>query len=190
MTQNLNQFPARIQPPTREVAHGEFFSGASEPTITFRKPKIKLNMVCLKEMTAVDNVLFVVYPREKKLANEPCGPDVRVAIRWSSLNPVKRQPKVITCLEFYRRISELMRWEDDCRYKVRGKVTSDSSGKKIIFDLNAALIFRPEADGKISQTPEYPQSWSESFGTPADEHANNPLVKRFAADTEIKNGME
>ena len=171
--------------PLREVTRVEYFSGATEPTITIKKNTVRFSAYCLSIMPVVDTVHFVMCPTEKRLVIEPCPPGMRNAIRWSSKNTDDRKPKTITCKEYYRRLRELMGWRDDCRYTILGKATGEVNNSVIAFDLTSALVYRPNADGKILREPEYPKEWGDSFGMPMDEHINNPLVKRFMEDTEL-----
>jgi hypothetical protein len=169
----------------REIARAEYFSGANEPTITIKKHMVRFSAYCLSELPGVDYVQFVMYPTEKRLVIEPCPLGERDAIRWSSKNPEHRKPKIITCKEYYRRLCRLMEWKEDCRYTILGKVTGEGDDTVIAFDLTSALVYRPNADGRISREPEYPKAWGDSFGMPEEEHRNNPLVKCFTKDTAL-----
>lgn len=173
------------QKPIHEIVRAEYFSGTHEPTITIKKHMVRFSAYCLHELPGVDYVLFVMYPTEKRLVIEFCSPDVRDAIRWSSINPNKRKPKSITCKKFYRKLCELMGWSEDCRYAILGKISGHGDRAAIAFDLTSALVYRPNAEGKISRTPEYPMEWGGGFGISVEEHHNNPLVKRFPEDTEL-----
>ena len=177
------------QTQTREVARVEYFSGANEPTITIRKHMVRLSAHCLNELPGVDYVQFVMYPREKRLVIEPCSSEERDAIRWSSRNPDKRKPKIITCKEYYRKLRVLMGWDEDCRYTILGKKSNDGDTDVIAFDLTSAMVYRPNAEGKLSRTPEYPEEWGDGFGMSIEDHKNNPLVKRFPEDTELNLGL-
>ncbi|MDL2233477.1 hypothetical protein LJC63_07860 [Ruminococcaceae bacterium OttesenSCG-928-L11] len=65
-------------------------------------------------------------------------------------------------------------------------MSSDGDGGDIIvFDLASALVCRPDADGRISREPEYPQKWGDGFGMSIEEHRRSPLLRRFAEDTEL-----
>ncbi|MDL2233476.1 hypothetical protein LJC63_07855 [Ruminococcaceae bacterium OttesenSCG-928-L11] len=96
------------QEPACEIVRGEYFSGVSEPAVTIRKATIKFSAACLRRLAGVDYVLISVYRAEKRLVVEPCSSELRDAIRWSTMNPEKRQPKAITGKEFYSRICRLM----------------------------------------------------------------------------------
>jgi len=169
----------------KEIARAEYFSGANEPTITMKQNVIRFSSHCLNKYPTFDYVLFAMYPAEKRLVIEPCSPDLRDAIRWSTRNPNNRKPKAITCKEYYRRLCELMSWNNKYRYTVLGKICNDGSSEVIAFDLSSAIVYRPVINGNRLRTPEYPSSWSDGFGMSAEEHRNNPLVKRFHAETDI-----
>jgi len=170
----------------REVVRGEYFSGASEPAVTFKRGTARFSAVCLKQIPEDDYILFVIDPAGKKLVVEPCHSDERNAIRWSCSSPEKRKPKAITCREFCHRLFALMQWNDDCRYKLYGKATCGADGKTILaFDLNSVLIYKPDDSGRVSRHPDYPNGWSDGFGEPVEQRISNPLVHRFAEDTEL-----
>jgi len=167
----------------REIARAEYFSGANEPTITIKKNKVRFSTRCLRMLQNVDYVQFVMCSAEKRLVIEPCLPEARSAIRWSSSNMEARKPKAITCKEYYRRLRALMGWNEDCRYTVLGRMISDDSTTVIVFDLTSALIYRPVENEKISHDPEYPAEWGNGFGMSVEEQYSNPLIKRFLEDT-------
>ena len=169
----------------REVTRAEYFSGANEPTITVKRDMVRFSAHCLSKLPAVDFVLFVMYPKEKRLVIEPCTPDLRDAVRWSTRNPDNRKPKTISCKEYYRRLCELMDWNDECRYTVLGKICSDGDSSVIAFDLTSAMVYRPNAIGVKTRAPEYPTTWGDGFGMTVEEHRDNPLVKHFKAETDI-----
>ena len=91
----------------------------------------------------------------------------------------------MTCKEYSRKLRELMDWCEDCRYTILGKISGSGDVSVIAFDLTSALTYSPNAEGKISRTPEYPQKWGAGFGMSVENHENDPLVKRFAEDTEL-----
>ena len=173
----------------REIVRAEYFSGANEPTITIKQYTVRLSANCLKELPDVDYVQFVMYPFEKRLVIEPCDAGERDAVRWSGKNPDSRKPKVITCKEYYRKLRNLMGWDTNCRYTILGKISRDEDTEIIAFDLTSAMVYRPNAEGKILRTPEYPKEWGESFGLSVDVHKDNPLIRRFSEDTKLSLGF-
>jgi hypothetical protein len=175
---------------TPQIARSESFASANEPTITIRRDKVKYSAACLKQLPNTDYIHFAVYPNNKVLCAVPVGADEKHGIRWSSYAG-KRKPKDITCKDFAGKLYRLMEWNPDNRYKIIGKVAVDTDGQKIIaFDLVEAMIFAPNATGNMPRTPSPPSEWDDSFGAPADELTNNPLVRRFTEDAEITIGKE
>ena len=168
-----------------EIVRAEYFSGAHEPIITIRNRIIRFSAYCLNKLPDVDYVHFIIYPIEKRLVIEPCNPDMRDSIRWSSKNPENRKPKSISSNIFYQKLLNLMKWHNDCRYSILGKIIKDSEKTIIAFDLNSALVYRPDVYGRISRIPEYPKIWGNGFGMSMEEHCNNPLIKRFSENMEI-----
>ena len=170
----------------REIARAEYFSGANEPTITVKQNMVRFSAHCLSKFPTDEYVLFVMYPAEKRLVIEPCSPDLRDAIRWSTRNPDNRKPKTITCKEYYKRLCALMGWNEECRYTVLEKICQDGDADVIAFDLTSAMVYRPNINGIRSRTPEYPEIWGDGFGMTVEEHRDNPIVKHFHAETDIQ----
>jgi hypothetical protein len=167
------------------IAHETSFAVTGEPTLNIRRSKLKFGAACLKELPETDYIQIAVYPASKRLCAVPVGKDDKDGIRWSSYT-AKRQAKEISALDFVEKLNALMGWRNECRYKAVGKIVSETDGKKhIVFDLTAAMVYEPGEGGTISRKPKLPPEQRDIIGTPADEHNNNPLVKRFTKDTEV-----
>ena len=105
-----------------EVVRGEFFSHLHEPCITFNNFKVYMNTACIKKLSETDYVQILVNQKKKKLAVRPCSEESKDSFRWCSAT-AKRTPKQVTCRVFYGKITELMGWNPNYRYKLVGKIS-------------------------------------------------------------------
>jgi len=174
---------------TCEVFHGEYFSHANEPMITFNPARdlVYVNAACFKHLPDMDYVKFLIFPMEKRLGLCPCEVGERDKVRLRSAGKHLNRPRHITCNEFMGKITELMQWNSGYRYRLLGNVAICNDETIIAFDLVSAEMFKTQADNgnKISRKPEYSPSWSGRFGTPLEEHKSNPIIKTFGQDLEL-----
>lgn len=165
-----------------EVVRGEFFSHLHEPCITFNNFKVYMNTACIKKLPETDYVQILVNQEKKKLAVRPCSEESKDSFRWCSAT-AKRTPKQVTCRVFYGKITELMGWNPNYRYKLVGKLIQSNGQLLFIFDLTAPEIFtRASKDGdnsKISRKPIYPAEWEHQFGIPVEEHQKSLQIDIF-----------
>ncbi|MCL1903707.1 MAG: hypothetical protein FWF94_04750 [Oscillospiraceae bacterium] len=115
----------------------------NEPTITFKHGRVWFNMACLKELADTDYIRFVINSDKQKLLIEHSNGEESNEGRWCSWNSKKRKPKAIPCIEFFRKIINLMNWNDEYRYKIIGEFIYKGERISIMFDLNSVLIFKP-----------------------------------------------
>lgn len=165
-----------------QVVRGEFFSHVYEPSLTLNRNKVSVNMACIRRLPNVDYVQILVNPEEKKLAVRPCKEEEKDSFRWCSDNE-NRNPKQVTCRIFFAKVTSLMEWDVEHRYKLLGKLIRSNGEFLFTFDLNTPEIFeRKIKDGenvKTSRTPTYPEDWKNQFGLSVKEHQSNLQVNLF-----------
>ena len=166
-----------------QVVRREFFSHIYEPSITFSNCKVWLNAACLAQMPDIDYVQILVNPQDKKLAVRPSSEDEKDSFLWCTSKGKKRKPKQITCRLFFAKVTQLMDWNPDYRYKLLGKIIRNTSEYLLIFDLAETEIYqRFLNDGekpKTSRTPVFPSEWQNQFGLPVEEHRRLLQVNIF-----------
>ena len=168
-----------------QVVRGEFFAHLHEPAITFNNCKISLNTACVNKLPDVNYVQILVNPKEMKLAVRPCSEDEKDSFLWCGLNKKngKKKPRQITCRMFFAKIFELMEWNQDCRYKMLGKLIQSNNEHLFIFDLKATEVYqRPGKNGEKSQSasvPAFPAEWQGQFGLPVEEHRKSLQINIF-----------
>ncbi len=162
-----------------EVVHGEFFAHTNEPSLTFYKNRVYVNMVCLNLWPETTCIQFLIHPQKKKLLLRKSLPEDKDALRWCSAGSGKRRPRQIPCPAFSAKLFSLLGWDPVLRYRLLGKQVTDGADVLLAFDLNAPECYAP---GPPGQTPRYPASWESQFGVPAARHQNLP-VQTFEENT-------
>ena len=169
-----------------QVVRGEFFAHLREPSITFNKNKVSLNMACLNRLPSVTYVQILVNPTELKLVVRPCGEDERDSFIWCSQGE-KRKPKQVTCRIFFAKIMDLMNWNPDYRYKMLGKLIQSANEYLFTFDLTSTEVYQKttieNGKQKTSRNPVFPAEWQNQFGLPVEEHRKRLQVDIFKGYT-------
>lgn len=162
-----------------EVVHGEFFTLASEPYVTFNRGKVLVNAACIRKVPDLDYVQFLVNQTEKRFVIKPCPEETVNSFRWISYNiDGWRHPKAISSKVFFAKVMDLMNWDADCRYRILGKLIRSNEEKLFVFDLTAAEASRRKASAGSSGRSRsyYPAEWRDRFGIPAKEYRNLKLI--------------
>lgn len=172
-----------------QVVRGEFFAHLFEPSVTFNKEKVSVNVACINKLPEVEYVQFLVNPKEKKLAVKPCTEEMKDSFCWASKNNQgKRKPKTISCRIFFAKVMNLMGWNPDYRYKILGKLIRTQSDLLFVFDLSCAETYIKKGDEEPGNTRKafYPEDWKMQFGVPVMEHQDMTLVSIFDDYTVFK----
>lgn len=165
-----------------QVVRGEFFAHLFEPSITLKDEHVSVNAACIRKLSDVEYVQFLVNPEEKKLAVKPCSEDTRDSFCWRVKAPDgKLKPKSISCKIFYAKVMQLMGWNPQHRHKILGKLIRTTEEAIFVFDLTSAETFIRKSAGEEvqSRTPIYPEDWHNQFGLPVKEHSDTVLINIF-----------
>ena len=165
-----------------QVVRGEFFAHLFEPSVSFNREKVSVNVACINKLPDVDYVQFLVNPGEKKLAVKPCEEEMKDSFCWASRNSQgKKKPKTISCRIFFAKVMNLMGWDPDYRYKILGKLIRTQGDLLFVFDLTSAETYVRKTIEDKGQTRKafYPEEWKNQFGVPVQEHQDMALVSIF-----------
>lgn len=165
-----------------QVVRGEFFAHLFEPSITLNDEHVAVNAACIRKLSNVEYVQFLVNPEEKKLAVKPCSEDTKDSFCWrTKSSDGKLKPKSISCKIFYAKVMQLMGWNPNHRHKILGKLIRTTEESVFVFDLTSAETFiRQRGDGEVpSRSPIYPEDWHNQFGIPVREHSDTVLINIF-----------
>lgn len=168
-----------------QVVRGEFFAHIFEPSLTFNRGRISVNMACINKLPSIDYVLPLVSSKERRVAIKPTTEDVKDSFVWCTYarKDNKRRPKQVTCPVFFHKIIEMMSWNPDYRYKILGKMIRSNGEYLFIFDLNNAEVYQrifKEGEKPVSsRKPLFPAEWQNQFGLPYEEHKKSLQVNLF-----------
>lgn len=166
-----------------QVVRREFFAHLREPSVTFKDCKIYVNQACLAKFPSVDYVQVLINRDTKIMALRPCHEGARDSFRWSTISKGRRKPKQTTGTLFFAKLSALMGWNPDYRYKLLGKIVCANGEYLIAFDLTATEVYMrtfPEGERpRTSRTPVFPAEWKTQFGLPLKEHKQSLQINIF-----------
>ncbi len=165
-----------------QVVRGEFFAHLFEPSVTFNREKVSVNVACINKLPEVEYVQFLVNPKEKKLAVRPCSEEVKDSFCWTSKNSQgKRKPRAISCRIFFAKVMNLMGWDPEYRYKILGKLIRAKEDTLFVFDLTGAetYIKKKEDETCGAKRAFYPEEWRNQFGVSVKDHQDITLVSIF-----------
>ena len=163
-----------------QVVRGEFFAHLFEPSVCINHEKVSVNTACLRKLSDVEYVQFLVNPTERKLAVKPCTEDTKDSFKWATGEGKNRKPRLITCKIFYAKLISLMGWSTEYRYKILGKLIRTKTDLLFVFDLNSAETYKARKIGSGGRgLPLYPAEWKNQFGIPVKEHQDTYKVNIF-----------
>lgn len=175
-----------------QVVRGQFLSTRAEcPCITVSKDKITFNVFCMRKFAGVNYVQLLLHPTDRKLAIRPCGDKDVHHISWR-VDPEKPfVPKTISCPHFGTALFQIMDWNPDFTYHIRGSWAARARDEIIVFPLTGAMpsayvdITEEESEEiKRRRTDLCPDEWSESFGEEFYDHALEHSFYFLAPKTE------
>ena len=185
-----------------QIVRREMFAHLREPAVVIRKESITFNTACINGLEDVVYIQIMVSRNNHRMAIRPCNSDDKDAIRWCVEKPDRRKTRKITSREFSKRLYEMMRWSDKCRYKILGYKIQHQGETLYVFELDDSEIFferkkktkaeaiqetnlkkmtpekaaeREKEEKKMAMKPFYPDDWDNSFGVPVTQHKNVSL---------------
>lgn len=163
-----------------QVVRGQFMTPRSEcPTLTITNGKILFNIQCMRKFQDVPYVQLLLHPSERKIAIRPCREGAAHSIRWRPDASKPLAPKAINCQHFGTALFQIMQWNPDYSYRIRGTWVARGMDQIIIFNLpNAVPATLVEGakegcneSGRPKRIDLCPEEWNDSFGDEFYEHA-------------------
>lgn len=155
-----------------QVVRGQFMSTRPEcPVIAMANGKITFNVQCMRKFADVPYIQLLLHPFERKIAIRPCEESAPYSIRWR-LDPSKTiVQKTLICPHFSNALFQIMEWDPDYLYRIRGTWTAKGSEQIIVFNLiNAVPATFLQTDPTTNsacvkrRTELFPEKWNGSFG--------------------------
>lgn len=155
-----------------QVVRGQFLTARFEcPSITITNERISFNVNCMRKFHDVPFIQLLLHPAERRIAIRPCRSEDVHSIRWRTDPDRPLQSKTINCQHFGNALYQIMEWNPEYLYRIRGTWASRCSDEIIVFHLpnatpaayingnvaNKANTFRKRAQF-------YPEEWNDTFG--------------------------
>ena len=165
-----------------QVVRGQFMTARTEcPSITVTNNKISFNVQCMRKFYDVPHIQLLLHPSERKIAIRPCKEGDVHSIRWRPDSEKALVQKSINCQHFGNALFQIMDWNPDYLYRIRGTWVARGSDQIIVFNLTnavpAAFLERDPEDGsETSQRRRVdlcPEEWNDSFGEDFYEYSLN-----------------
>ena len=158
-----------------------FFAQTKEPALTISGKTVTVNAAAVRLFPTVDYMEILINTEDKKVAFEPCTELNIRGYQWARDKDGKRYSTTRTGLPFVLCICQIMKWDPNKRYKIRGKKVPDVTGKEIlVFDLHASQGFeKPEPGEKGKNRSTILTGWNGVFGPMYNESESTIQVNTF-----------
>ena len=158
-----------------------FFAQTKEPALTISGKTVTVNAAAVRLFPTVDYMEILINTEDKKVAFEPCTELNIRGYQWARDKDGKRYSTTRTGLPFVLCICQIMKWDPNKRYKIRGKKVPDVTGKEIlVFDLHAKQEFEKPAPGeKGKNRSTILTGWNGVFGPMYNESESNLKIDTF-----------
>ena len=162
-----------------EIVRAQFFSTRFDPAVTISSGKIVFNTACLKKFEDVEYVELLFNSVEKCIAVRPCERSSINAIKWGTIRDGRWAVLPKSCKGFSEPLYELMGWNKDCKYKLRGQFCGTADEQVMIFELEEPeVLVQEKAEEQFAEETEkkpeeiqkpvkkilYPEAWAYNFG--------------------------
>jgi hypothetical protein len=164
-----------------QVVRGQFLTSRPDcPCISIINGKISFNVYCLRKFEGVEYVQLLLHPTERKMAIRPCKKNDAHSISWHPDATRMLQTKSISCPHFANALYQIMEWNPDFAYRIRGTWASRGIDQIIVFSLTnaepAAYLEDADEAKRRRRTTLCPDEWQDNFG---DEFYDYALENSF-----------
>ena len=175
-----------------EVVRGQFLDVARDSSVTFHADRLVYSSTCIRSIQKVMYVEMLIHPTQKTLVVRPSLKDKKNNIKWAIARGDQYYSRTVFCSVFMPVLYELMGWDTEYRYRVKGIKKKNDSGEILLFDLKEPEIIiatqrttkhaTESADTLSGSEPlttffgksliAYPAEWADNFGSNfyADNH--------------------
>ena len=172
-----------------QVVRQEFVSEYDDIIVTFNRGRFYINSYGLSQFPDQDYIQVLVDEDTKSVVLKPSAKKKRDSFLWSG-GLKKRKPRHIKCIPLFYLIFQMMEWDIEARYQIKGTIEDYGEERVLFLDLRDARAFvredDPEGADKADGTrirPKYhmqmPQEWMKSFGMPYMDYENRQDIKTF-----------
>ena len=177
-----------------QVVRGPFLSSRPEcPCLSVTNDRISFNVFCMRKFENVQYVQLLLHPTERKLAIRPCSATDMHRIRWRGDPEKPVTTKTISCPHFGSALFQIMQWNPDYLYHIRGSLAARARDEIIVFTLSNAVpaaimeTVSEENEEAIKRRVDLcPEEWQDSFGDEFYDYALDNSFYFLAPKTEWK----
>lgn len=158
-----------------QVVRSQFLHARYEgPVMTLSRDRITFNLFCVRRFADIGHIQLLLHPSERKIAIRPCEKTAAHSIQWRPDAAGPLYAKALCCRHFGAALFQMLEWNPDLIYKVRGTWIQCGDGQIIIFNLEQAVsVLSVPADGTSSKKRRvelFPEQWGDGFGEEFYDH--------------------
>ena len=184
-----------------QVARSQFFDRSNIVSMTFSINNIIFSTECIKKMPKNQFVEMLINPCKKMFAVRQCNKDeCRNAVQWSKRKGDLFLTRVISGAAFIPTIYEIMNWNVDHKYRLRGEVHTNGNEVLITFNMTETEIFisndhgkhklpermKPFTNGPKKDIMAFPSDWASTFGNSYYRQAQAKELAMLSAKKDLK----
>ena len=162
-----------------QVARSQFFDGSNIISMTLSINNIVFSSECIKKFSKTQFIEMLINPSKKMFAVRQSNRNVcRNAVQWSKYKGGNLLAKNISGAAFIPTIYEIMDWNINHKYRLRGEVYANGDEILIKFNMNETEIFiandnetqkflkkmKPFTKGPKKDIMAFPSDWANTFG--------------------------
>lgn len=154
-----------------QVVRSQFMMRRAEcPCVTITDQKISFNYECQRKFLNVGYVQLLIHPSQRKLAIRPCGERDVNSIRWRVDSGRPISSKILRCQYFSAALFQIMDWNPEYQYRVRGTWAASGQDEIIVFDVTNAVPVVTVQRGDLGAASRrhridlLPEGWESTFG--------------------------
>lgn len=158
-----------------------FFPQNKEPTLTINERTVSVNAAAVRLFPDVDYMEILINEEDQQVGFEPSDELNVRAYKWAREKGGKRYATQRPGQPFVLCICEIMGWDYNKRYKIRGKkVPSDRGEEILLFDLKPGHgVPKPAPGEKGNGRPTILTGWDGTFGPAYDEGGGSLHIDKF-----------
>lgn len=126
-----------------EVARSQYFTSAGKMCVTLCNDHIQFSTACVRRFDKAMYVELLIHPVKKLLVARPCTKDTRNAVRWACTNDGISSSRNFTGAAYIGTLFEILGWDKNYKYRVRGFCKQCDDGTAAIFDMQDTEVFIP-----------------------------------------------
>ncbi len=158
-----------------QVVSAQLFSTKRDPAMTISDGKIRFNTACMKKFEDTEYVELLMNTVERCLAIRPCSKDNPNAIRWGALRENGRWAiSTKTCRGFAQPLYNIMGWDEECGYRMRGYFMERGEEKLILFNLDEPEVLHRVYETDEAESIENEDNLDGTFKGGSDENDGQP----------------